>query len=372
MFAGVMTNTSTTISPNPTRSALRTLASWQDGPFVSIFLPQDPKRPDMDATHLKDIVQWALGALVSDHGLSPARATSLLAPITDATLTVGVPGHGTAWFLAPERSLRLELPGVTAAVVEIGGAPDTLRLLTHLSTGPDYYVLAVSQKHARVFRANRFSIEPFDVAELPKSLDDALWYIQREPTFERHGSGAVHASGGGQQYHKDDIHQYLHQVDRALCAALAGSHAPLVVMGVGYEASMYINESHYRHVVHTPVSGNPDALDLATIHQRSWAEVSNESGPAGAAASRVRDLAGTGRAITAIDEIVEASQNGAVDQFVVARSLTDGGERRGRLDADRERLSTALIAAMAHGAAAHVVADDELPSGAVAAAVLRF
>jgi hypothetical protein len=367
-----MTNTTATTSPNPTRTALRTLASWQDGPFVSIFLPQDPKRPDMDATHLKDVVQWALGALVSEHGQTPAQATAILAPVADAASRTGAPGHGAAWFLAPDRCLHLELPGVTAAVVEIGGAPDTLRLLTHLSTGPDYYVLAVSQKHARVFRANRFSIEPFEVADLPKSLDDALWYIQREPTFERHGSGAMHASGGGQQYHKDDIHQYLHQVDRSLCAALAGSHAPLVVMGVGYEASMYINESHYRHVLHTPVSGNPDALDLATIHQRSWAVVSSESAPAATAAARARNLAGTGRAITGIDEIVEAAQNGAVDQLVVAQSLTNGGERRGRLDADRQRLSTALVAAMAHGAAAHVVADEELPSGAVAAAVLRF
>ena len=367
-----MTNTSTTLSPNPTRTALRALASWQDGPFVSIFLPQDPKRPDMDATHLKDMVQWALGALVSEHGQTSARATAILAPVAEEASRTGAPGNGTAWFLAPDRFLHLDLPGITAAVLEIGGAPDTLRLLPHLSTGPDYYVLAVSQKHARVFRANRFSIEPFEVNDLPKSLDEALWYVQREPTFERHASGAVHASGGGQQFHKDDIHQYLHQVDRALCTALAGSHAPLVVMGVGYEASMYINESHYRHVLHTPVSGNPDALDLTTIHQRSWAVVSNESGPADAAASRARDLAGTGRSITDLDAFVEAARNGAVDQLVVAQSLTNGGERRGRLDTDRQLLSTALTAAMAHGAAAHVVSDNELPSGAVAAAVLRF
>ena len=359
-------------SPNPTRAALRTLASWTTGPVVSIFLPQDPTRPDKDQTQLKNAVQWAQESLVNEHGQSAAQAIALLAPIASAAASSGEPGHGTAWFASPEHSLRLILPGITDAAVEIGDAPDTLRLLSHLSTGPDYVVLAVSQKHVRAFRANRFAIEPLDVKDLPKSLDDALWYIQREPTFERHGSGAMHASGGGQQYHKDDIHQYLHMVDRALCAALAGSHAPLVVMGVGYEASMYINESHYRHVVHTPVAGNPDSLDLASIHERSWAVVSAQSGPADAAASRARQLAGTGRAVTGIDEIVQASQAGSVDQFLVAHSLTNGGEYRGRLDGDRARLSAALTEAMAHGAAAHVVDDSSLPVGAVAVAVLRF
>jgi hypothetical protein len=359
-------------SPNPTRAALRTLASWKNGPVVSIFVPQDPTRPDKDETQLKDAVQWAQESLVNEHGQSVAQAKRILAPIAVTTAELSDPGHGTAWFASPDHSLHLSLPGITDAAVEIGDSPDTLRLLSHLSTGPDYVVLAVSQNNVRVFRANRFGIEPFEVKDLPKSLDDALWYIQREPTFERHGSGVMHASGGGQQYHKDDIHQYLHMVDRALCAALAGSRAPLVVMGVGYEASMYLNESHYRHVVHTPVSGNPDALDLATIHERSWAVVSTQSGPADAAAERARELAGTGRAVTGVDEILEASQSGAVDQLLVARSLTNGGERRGRLDDERSKLSTAMTTAMAHGAGAHVVNDDSLPTGVLAVAVLRY
>lgn len=359
-------------SPNPTRAALRNLSSWTTGPIVSIFLPQDPTRPDTDQTRAKNAVQWAQDSLVNDHGQSAAEAAAILAPVEQASVAQAPAGHGTAWFVSPHHSLHLALPGVTDEAIEIGDAPDTLRLLSQLSTGPDYVVLAVSQKHARVFRANRFTIEPLEVKDLPKSLDDALWYVQREPTFERHGSGAVHASGGGQQYHKDDIHQYLHLVDRAVCAALAGSHAPLVVMGVGYEASMYINESHYRHVIHTPVPGNPDALDLASIHERSWAVVSSQSAPADAAAARARQLAGTGRAVTNIDEIVDASRSGSVDQFVVAHSLTNGGERRGRLDGDRAKLSAALTEAMAHGAAAHVVPDDALPTGAVAVAVLRY
>ena len=49
----------TNASPNPARSALREFASWTTGPVVSIFLPQDPNRPDLDPLQLKAAVQWA-------------------------------------------------------------------------------------------------------------------------------------------------------------------------------------------------------------------------------------------------------------------------------------------------------------------------
>lgn len=363
-----MTNT----HPNPTRAALRDFASWDSGPVVSIFLPQDPTRTDLDPIQLKACAQWVEESLVRDHQQSHTDAEEMVAPLLDAASGTTRPGHGHAWFLSPHCSVSLPLHGFTDLVMEIGGVPDTLRLLPHLSTGPDYVVVAISQKHVRVFRANRTSIEALEVAGLPKSLDDALWYIRREPTFERHGSGAMHMAGGGQDFRKSDLHQYLHLVDKALCTALAGTHAPLVVMAVGYEASMFINESHYRHIVHLPITGNPDNIDPQIIHERSWAIMSAQAGPAEEAVARARRLAGTGMTVSDTDEIVRVAHAGAVDLFLVARSLTNTGAYRGALDAVREQLATALNLAMANGAAAHVVADVDLPDGSLATAVLRY
>ena len=100
--------------------------------------------------------------------------------------------------------------------------------------------------------------------------------------------------------------------------------------------------------------------------------VSEQSGPAQAAAARARSLAGTGKCATSISEISTAAETGAVDQLVIAQTLTNGGERRGRLDDTRAQLSTALNHSLANGAGAHLVDDGELPVGSVAAAVLRY
>lgn len=359
-------------SPNPARTALREIVSWDSGPVVSIFLPQDPARTDLDPIQLKACAQWVQESLVRDHHESTETAERLARPLLDAAGVPPTPGHGRAWFLREGYAISLALTGCRNLVMEIGGVPDTLRLLPHVFNGPDYVVLAISQNHPRAFRANRSTITPLEIANLPKSLSDALWYVRREPTLERHGSGAAHMGGGGQQYRKDDIHQFLHLVDKALCTALAGSHSPLVVMGVGYEAAMFINESHYRHVVRTPVTGNPDAVDLDTIHRLSLSVLGTQPGPADAALARARELAGTGLAISDAAEILEAAHRGAVDQLLVARSLTGDDAYRGPLEPRREQLATALNRAMDCGATAHVVSDEELPPGAVATALLRY
>ena len=357
---------------HPDRNTLRDFAAWSDGPIVSIFLPCDPKRAEPDPAALKSAAQWAEESLVTDHGLDRAAAAAILAPLVGAALVPATPSRGAAWFLAPGRAMCIAVPGDIGPAVQIGAAPDTLRLLPFLSGEPTYYILALSQHRVRVFRANRFDIEPVNVADMPKGIEDDLWYVQRETSFNRHGSGAMHAAGATPDDTKDMVHQYMHHVDRALAPVLAESHAPLVVVGIGYEAAMFINESHYRHIVETPVVGNADSLDVATIHARSWEIVDALPGAAEAATARAQDLAGTGRAVTDPGEIATAAANGAVEQFLVARSLTEGSPVQGRLDDERACYATALNAAVATGATAFVVDDADLPAGAMAAAVLRY
>jgi hypothetical protein len=357
---------------HPDRNTLKEFAAWSVGPIVSIFLPCDPQRSEPDPAALKSAAQWSEESLVNDHGLDPAAAAAILAPLMGAALAPAAPSRGAAWFLAPGRATCIALPSNVGPAVQIGTAPDTLRLLPFVSDAPVYYVLALSQRRVRLFRASRFDIEPIAVPDMPKGLDDDLWYVQRDTSFNRHGSGAMHAAGATPDDAKDLVHQYMHHVDRALAPVLAESHAPLVVVGIGYEAAMFINESHYRHIVETPVVGNADSLDVATIHARSWEIVDALPGAAQAASARAKDLAGTGRAVTDPSEIATAATNGAVEQFLVARSLTDGSPVQGRLDDERARYATALNAAVATGAMAFVVDDADLPAGAMAAAVLRY
>ena len=242
----------------------------------------------------------------------------------------------------------------------MGDVPHVLGLLPWLDTGPGYLVLALSQHHVHVFTAGRYHIEPLEVPDLPSRLEDALWYVRREPTFQRHGSGAMHASGGGTQWRKADVQRFVQLVDEVLVATTRSAPTlrdrALVAVGVGYEAAMF-RDIHGEALV---VEANPDQWSLARLHERTWPLVSGRPGPAQLAAVRVAERAGTGMAVLEPADIRAAAEEGAVAELLVARSATGVPD-----------LDEAVLAAVSTGAAVWSVRDDELPTGAPAAALLR-
>jgi hypothetical protein len=361
----------TTIT-HPDNHVLERLAAWTEGPFVTIHLPIDPTRRDLGRIELKSALQWAEESLVSEHGVARGAAAALLDPASLPAPDAGESYRGAVWFLAPGHAECITVNGPVGPAVSIGPALDTLGLLPFLPDRSGYHVLAFSQNLVRVFRCDRYDIEPVVVRDMPASLDDALWYIRREPTFERHGSGAMHASGGGAQFHKEDVKQYVHLIDEALAPVLVGSRAPLVVMAVEYEAAMFANETRYRSVVPTAVAGNPDLLDPGVIHDRTWDVVRRLPGAVQTALARAGELAGTGQLLTDFAEIGAAAEHGAVADLLVARSFAEVPHSNGVLAADRATLAQAVQAAARAGADVYAVDGGELPGGATAVAVLRY
>jgi hypothetical protein len=206
---------------------------------------------------------------------------------------------------------------------------------------------------------------------MPGAIEDALWYIRREPN--RQGAGAAHPTGAGtQDLRKDDVRQYIHLIDKAITPALNGADGPLVVVGVEYEASMFINHTHYRHTIDIPISGSPDSMHLDELHRRSWEFVRSQDRAASNALEALRRLAGTGKTAADSDEVVVASHNGAVRDLLVARTTTDGGDAARASAEDRRNIVVAVNEGLLHQVHIHIVDDDALPGGVHVAAVLRY
>lgn len=357
---------------HPTADLFDELATWTSSPVVSLFVPIDPARRHLDRLELKAALSWAEHALVHDHGLRRADAISMLAPV-EAPSDVD-PGLGSteAWFLAAGHIAAVGLPEAVGPAVVIGDTADALGLLPFLDEGPEYLVLAFSTHRVRLFRADRYSITPVTVPNLPTSLEDELWYVKREVTFSRHGSGAMHASGGGNQRHKDDVLRFAQLVDRALSPVLAGARSPLVVIGVEYEASIVASTISCADVMTTTVHGNPDDLDAQTLHESTWGTVRAHIDPVTAALGTVRELAGTGLVALGSAAVAAAARDGAVAQLLVDQEVARVPRAQGRLDPMRHVLGSALTAAVRTGADAYGVPSGSLPDGEIAAAVLRY
>jgi hypothetical protein len=352
----------------PDLRLVRELAEWPEGAVVSIYVPVDPAHRDVDRVSLKASLQWAGEELVARHHFTPADAAALTAA---ADMPAAMQSGTVVWFLGRGRGRCVLLPEPVGPATVVGEVADVMGLLPYLGDNGAYFVLALSQHRVRLFRASRYRIDPVTVPDLPKSLEEALWFVHREPTFERHGSGAMHASGGGREWHKDDMQRFVQLVDEAVLPVLRGSTAPLVVLGVGYEAAMFVNVSRYRHVVREPVEGNPDSLDADQVHERSWAVAKDRVSVAGDLLAKARELLGTGMAVSDAVELRTAAVSGAVGSLLVTPAATAVPTVQRELGAEREALCRAVLSAAASGAGLFVAPDDRLPGGGAAVALLR-
>lgn len=367
---------------HPDRALFDELAEWDSPadrpdhvPVVSLYVPVDPMQRHLDRLELRAAVAWAEHSLVHDHGVHRADAIAMLAPISAPEYThTGngeTPMRGVAFFVSPLGSTGASLPGAVGPSVTIGTVADTIGLVPFVDSGPSYFVLAFSQHDVRLFAADRFGARSKRVPDLPRNLDDALWYVRREPTFERHGSGVMHMSGDGRSHHKEDLHRFAQLVAAAVEPVMGASTDPLVVMGVGHETAIVADVFGHRPVLRAD-TGSPDHFTPSTVHELSWGVVAEHADPAGEAVAMVRELLGTGRAVTAVADIDEWARQGAVQALLVSRPLTDPPRTQGSLEGDRALLADSITHAVTTGASVHAVEPDRLPSGCVAAAVLRW
>jgi hypothetical protein len=359
-----------------TPRTLSTLVEWESPLVVSAFVPVDFARPQPTepiVQTLRRLAQVASATLIDRYRVTQGAATEMLAPVVDPALLDEIPtsSRGLAVFVSADDSLAVWLPICVGPAVEVGHKPDLLRLLPAFVGDVDYFALTIGKKGAQLYRGSQFHFESMPVTDMPGSMEDALWYIKREPVRTRVGSGMMHGSGGDEDLRKDDVRQYLHLVDKAITPVLNGSDAPLVVIGVEYEAAMFINHTHYRHVVDIPVAGSPDAMSMSELHRRSWDFVCRGTSSADDALSRLRELAGTGRTVTELEELVTGARQGQVDELLVARSATDD-ERSPVPAVQRPAVVKIVNETIRHRGRIHVIDDESLTADARVAAILRY
>ncbi len=358
-------------------NTLSTLVDLEAPLVVSAFIPSDFSRPQPTEPikkALRRLAQMATVNLTDQFGLGHGAAAAFVAPLLDESILDDVPvaARGIAVFLTADKTLHLALPVAVGPAVEVGDRADLLRLLPALVDDVEFFALTIGKKGAQLFRGRRFEFEAVPVPDMPGSIDDALWYIRREPIRNRNGAGVLHGAGGGEDLRKDDVRQYLHMIDRAITPILNGSKAPLVVIGVEYEAAMFINHTHYRHTFGIPLLGSPEAIPIDELHARSWELVQSRSTSAAEAVGRLHQLAGTGKTATDREELLTASRTGSVDDLLVARSATDDAEVPSMSADDRHAVVAVVNECLRHRATIHVVDDSAVPGDLRIAAVLRY
>ena len=310
---------------------LRTLMERREGPCVSIFLPSHRMGPEtqQDRIRFKNLLKVAEEKLIQN-GLRAPQAKDLLQPaqaLIQDNLFWSHQSDGLAVFFSSEGSLKYNLPIRFEELVVVADRFHLKPMLPLLSGDGRFYILALSQNHVRLLQGTHYSVEDVDLNGVPRSLEEALRPDIPEkqiqwpaiPQGAGKGAPAFHGHGGGTDDPKENILQFLRQVDKGLHELIGNERVPLVLAAVDYLFPIYKEANTYGNLLDQGIPGNPEGLTAQQLHGQAWNIIEPHFQKAQQdAVGQYYRLAGTGRTSKDLEDIVRAAYHGRVDALFVA------------------------------------------------------
>ncbi len=371
---------------------LRDLLAEGETPRVSFVLPATSVgvEAQQGPIRLKNLLRQAEEALLP--GLGEKRTAALLAPARQlleqgpfwraqngALVVLVAPGFCQCFGLPMPAEERLEL-----------GPEFLLTPLVPLLPNEDerFHLLALSQKHVRLFAGDRQGLTELFLPGAPKSLVEALGEQWHGETLQFHSAGAghkaiFHGKGGAADETKEEISRFFQRLDAALRDELPAPLPPLVLAGVDFEQAIFRHVSHHPRLLPEGLHTNPALASVETLHELAWKLVEPVfETPRNEALERCRARLGTGLASTHLGEILPAAFDGRVETLLLA----EGARRYGRFDresrevelydeptpGDTDLVIVAALETLRNGGKVFTVAAAELPDGATLAALFRY
>lgn len=368
---------------------LKELIGTSGEPCVSIYLPTHPAGPEtrQDPIRLKNLLSEVQSQLAAGKWFH-LDAVDLLKPI--AAL---IEQHefwqrqqqGLAVFCQPQMFRTYSLPVSVQELAIVTHRFHLKPLMPLLTQDTKFFILAASQNQLRLFRATQHTVELMNIADLLQNLAEALQYDDPEKQLQFHsgtsGSSPIyHGQGVGTTDNKDEILRYFQVVDEGLQALLRDQQAPLVFVGVEYLFPIYQQANSYPSLFETCVTGNPDQLAPATLHQQAWPVIKPYFEQVRQRAiAQYQDLSATDQTCTDLKTTVQAAHDGQVDTLFVNRATQVWGEfdpqtRKVEVhdSAQEDLLDLAAIQTWLRGGQVHILDAENMPADTPLASVLRY
>ena len=383
---------------NLTLEQLLKLAQQSQDPSISIYLPTHRAGPDtqQDPIRFKNLVREAERQL-QERGMGARDAADFLHAAQKLLEDSSFWRHqydGLAAFLAAGDFHAFRLPFGVEEMLTVASSYYVKPILPLFTNNGHYYVLAISQNDVRLFEGTRHSIGQIDLPEdTPQSLDEALQFDDPEKQLQFHtgtpqGGGRdamFHGHGAGEEDQKGRLERYFNLVDNGLRELLQAQQAPLVLAGVDYLLPIYRKVSEYAQIVPDGIEGSAERMRADELQEHAWQIVEpyfrRETEEV---IAQYRQLAGTGKVSSQIEEVVAAAHFGRVDKLILAADTPVWGvfdresgkvlhRQEGRSDEDDLALTDfAATQTLQNGGTVYALSQKEMPADSPVIAVLRY
>ena len=256
------------------------------------------------------------------------------------------------------RVLPVAIPDGVDMLTNISGTYHVRHLIPSLHA-PRLQVLVLARKEVRLYEASRHHANRLEV-DLPDSMDDVNWFMDREAQLQQHpnsaGSAGYHHGHAPADRSEEDLNRFL----RAVADALPdyAEEGPLVMLGEDSLVGLF-SQICMREIVSPPSGGIQDVDDPAEIYEkvspvmaareRSFKEDSLEL------ALKHLEI---GDAVTSLVDALEFAVSGRVSQLILnSRAEPEWGRfDPATLEVQQEEESSLGVGDLVDRVAAHAMA----------------
>lgn len=372
------------------------LSTYRSGICVSIILPTHAAgvevNEQVDLTAFKTSLQQVEKTLTI-RKTDQATIKKILQPGYDLLRDEEVwynMKQGLAVYMAEDFMKFIRLPGTVNREILVNNSFSVMPLVPFMVRIEYFYILDISKKNCRFFRADAFGIEHIPVDEMPNSVDDVVRFENKDDQklFRMSNNGAkaanYHGIGGGKPDEKQNIALYLEEVDDTLWKThLNRSHAPLLLAGVDFLIPIYRSVSDYNHLWPEALTGNHQYENADTLYEQAMHVMQPYfDQPLKNALEEYGNKSATALTSTNNQEIIPAAFYGRILHLFVQKDAhiwgtfnEDAGEIRLTHDEQKntENLADKAVAkTIETGGSVFILDKTQLPGTGMLAAVFRY
>ncbi|MGC1242949.1 MAG: hypothetical protein WA874_15270 [Chryseosolibacter sp.] len=375
------------------------LAKFQSERCVTIYMPTNSST-NVEANKQKDLIAFKnklqqVTAALKDKNVYQAQIEHMLKPGYDLLRNDDFWSHlsnGLAVFISDGAFKYIKLPTAPKEEVLINST-FYLTPLIPVMTGRDYfYVLVLSKKHAKLFRADAFGMQYIAVPEMPNGVDDVVHFEEKDDQdlYRTDTAGA----GAGASYHgtgttgrpddKTNIAMYFDEVDETIWkAVLHNENVPLLLAGVEYLIPIYKQVAQYKPIWDDAITGSHDHEDTQALYQQARAKMEPYFNERVAKALNTYGNQSATELTSAIPEdVIPAAHYGRIAQLFAL----EGQHIWGRFDEMNNELSVhasqedgdeclvdkSVIRTLMNGGEVFLLPKEKMPGGSKLAALMRY
>ncbi len=326
------------------------LGKGKGKPCISIYMPtmKGRERAKENSTRFKNLLNEA-GQYLERIDTNSSELKELTEPakklISDSYFWANQ-SEGLAYFISPEFTRSYKLPLQFEEMAVVRNSFHLKPLFKLFSSDGHFYILALSQKNARLLRCTKSTVEEVDLSDIidkykaevgDELIEKHLQFHTGTPGLEGDRGAVYHGHGGEiDSIEREKLLNYFRFIDREIQSILIETKAPLVLACVDYLAPLYRDVSKYSPLHEEIIKGNPEYVTDNELQQKAWTIISPYFKEKQEEAKALYyEYKGTGKTSNNIVEILPAAHHGRISELFVA----PGVQQWGNYDQAAEKVS---------------------------------